>query len=110
MFFFSKLFSTSDTDESQPEQTRSQQDPSKRTALILLLGRSGSGKTFFVKTACAEQGRSVDSRSIKSTVNATSRALHLSDQRFQFIDTPGFDHPTISDVDVYTKLADYLLC
>ncbi|KAG8737706.1 hypothetical protein FRC10_007905 [Ceratobasidium sp. 414] len=90
---------------------RPQQD-SKKTALILrcisLLGRSKSGKTFFVKTACAKDER-IDSKSIKSTVEITTQAVQLADKRFQFVDTPGFGHSSMSDLDVFTKLADYLL-
>ncbi|KAF8594089.1 hypothetical protein BDV93DRAFT_529526 [Ceratobasidium sp. AG-I] len=81
----------------------------RNTASILVLGRSGSGKTFFVETACSDiepvAGRTPSSR----TTEASLSRIFISDRRFKLIDTPGFDNITTSDIHVYAQLADYLL-
>ncbi|KAG9103544.1 hypothetical protein FRC06_010029 [Ceratobasidium sp. 370] len=85
-----------------------QQDFSHKSVVILLLGRSGSGKTFFVETTCSKRGR-VDGASITRTVDVNSRNITFSKKRFKLIDTPGFDSLALSNLEAFAKLGDYLL-
>ncbi|KAG8713743.1 hypothetical protein FRC08_012873 [Ceratobasidium sp. 394] len=89
---------------------QSQRDPvDDGPVTILVLGRSGSGKTLFVKTATAEQGRVVDGTSIERTTDVASSNIVIDDVKFKIIDTPGFHNLTMSNLEAHTKLANYLL-
>ncbi|KAG8707507.1 hypothetical protein FRC09_001784, partial [Ceratobasidium sp. 395] len=80
-----------------------------KSTIILILGRSGSGKTFFIETACSAKGGLEDGISIESTTGVTSRHFEDGKNTFKLIDTPGFDNIAMSNHEAFAKLADYLL-
>ncbi|KAF8594086.1 hypothetical protein BDV93DRAFT_516062 [Ceratobasidium sp. AG-I] len=97
-----------------PEQAKPQQAVHSRsdsirqnTAPVLILGRSGSGKTSFVDAAClgAEQTAGKPSN---RTIKVVSSSVVISNQTLELIDTPGFDNIGASDVEVLVELASYL--
>ncbi|KAG8738394.1 hypothetical protein FRC10_006940 [Ceratobasidium sp. 414] len=81
----------------------------KESVRILVLGRSRSGKTLFVETALAERGYVSSSAPIGRTADVVSSAIIIDDKKFKIIDTPGFDNLAMSDLEVFMKLASYLL-
>ncbi|KAG9074991.1 hypothetical protein FRC06_010339, partial [Ceratobasidium sp. 370] len=91
------------------EPAHGQGDPVARTATVLFLGRSGSGKTTFIETACLHRRQTEDSAPIERTADVTSRYVTLDAQEFEFIDTPGFDNRAMSNYSAFTKLGRYLL-
>ncbi|QRV77730.1 50S ribosome-binding GTPase [Ceratobasidium sp. AG-Ba] len=91
----------------EPHTQSSQQNWARRYHSILLVGRSGSGKTFFVKTAY--QKATEPSVSTQHTLDISSYCLKFPHNNFKLIDTPGFDNPRMSDLEAFKKLADYLL-
>ncbi|KAF8606764.1 hypothetical protein BDV93DRAFT_553238 [Ceratobasidium sp. AG-I] len=80
---------------------------SRNAVSVLILGRSGSGKTLFVDAACsgAPQARG---RPSSKTTKAASFSTYILNQEFSLIDTPGFDSTATSDVEVFVELAGYL--
>ncbi|KAG8717677.1 hypothetical protein FRC09_013914 [Ceratobasidium sp. 395] len=57
-----------------------------------------------------KQGQSISGPpSPKPTTDVVSVRITTSKHRFKLIDTPGFDNPAISSVEIFTKLANYLL-
>ncbi|KAG8678507.1 hypothetical protein FRC08_017709, partial [Ceratobasidium sp. 394] len=88
--------------------TRTEQT-GNRTAVILLVGRCGSGKTFFAETACSDQDIDPNGASIDKTSTVVTNRITISGQRFKLVDTPGFDNPAMSNFEAFSKLAQYLL-
>ncbi|KAG9103542.1 hypothetical protein FRC06_010027, partial [Ceratobasidium sp. 370] len=91
------------------EPAHDQGDPVARTATVLLLGRSGSGKTTFIETACLHRGQTEDSAPIEPTTNVAARYVTMAGKEFELIDTPGFDNLAITNYNAFAKLAKYLL-
>ncbi|QRV77749.1 50S ribosome-binding GTPase [Ceratobasidium sp. AG-Ba] len=86
-----------------------QRGPPKEITTILVLGRSGAGKTHFIETACSTTGQVADSGSISSTTEVTSHLFKIGRKRFEFIDTPGFDNLAMDNMEVFNKIARYLM-
>ncbi|QRW06691.1 AIG1 domain-containing protein [Ceratobasidium sp. AG-Ba] len=78
---------------------------------ILVLGRVGCGKTYLVETACSNEGY-IDRSDVKrNTTVISSHRVTLQASRehhFKLIDPPGFDNMSMSNFQVFSKLADYL--
>jgi len=91
------------------EPAHGQENPVMRATSVLLLGRSGSGKTTFIETACLHHGQTKDGAQIDSTLDVGARFVAMNTQEFEFIDTPGFDNLAMSDYNAFAKLAGYLL-
>ncbi|KAG9091992.1 hypothetical protein FRC06_000298 [Ceratobasidium sp. 370] len=87
------------------------QHHTKEYVTVLVLGRSGSGKTTFVDNAFSKPkaGQSNGPPSTKPTADVVSVRITTSKHKFKLIDTPGFDNPAISSLEIFTKLANYLL-
>ncbi|KAF8685475.1 50S ribosome-binding GTPase [Rhizoctonia solani] len=75
---------------------------------LLVLGRSGSGKSFHIKNAFGKK-RSEIQHSHHNTTCAKSQSAVICGHKFRFIDTPGFDNPYMSDAEVLTEIGDYFL-
>ncbi|KAH7336797.1 hypothetical protein B0J17DRAFT_664879 [Rhizoctonia solani] len=76
----------------------------KEIATILVMGRSGSGKTQFIRSICPtpEQHKA-------KTLEVEVCSFTLSGQDFRLVDTPGFDNIDMSDTKALTKVAQYVL-
>ncbi|QRV92569.1 AIG1 domain-containing protein [Ceratobasidium sp. AG-Ba] len=78
---------------------------------ILVLGRAGCGKTYLVETACSSEGY-IDKSDVKGNTTAVSShrvTLQTSrDHHFKLIDPPGFDNMSMSNLQVFSELANYL--
>ncbi|KAG9091531.1 hypothetical protein FS749_016470 [Ceratobasidium sp. UAMH 11750] len=91
------------------ELAHSQGNPIARTARVLLLGRSGSGKSTFIETACPRRGQREGGAPVERTSDVAARRVTMNTQEFEFIDTPGFDNLTMTNYNAFAKLAKYLL-
>ncbi|CAE6421667.1 unnamed protein product [Rhizoctonia solani] len=76
----------------------------KEIATILVMGRSGSGKTQFIKTICPTL-----SEQKAKTLEVQPYPCTYYNREFRLVDTPGFDNMDISDVKALTKITQYLL-
>lgn len=86
------------------EQSRVRQ----KTVYILVVGRSGSGKTRFIRTACSNPKQSEAKSPHCGTVVVESHILSSVDKEYGLIDTPGFDNVDLSDEEIFQKIADHL--
>ncbi|CAE6460923.1 unnamed protein product [Rhizoctonia solani] len=78
--------------------------PRKEIATILVMGRSGSGKTQFIRTICSTpEGHRA------KTLEVQSYPFTLFNKDFRLVDTPGFDNVDISDIKILTKVAQHVL-
>ncbi|KDN41000.1 hypothetical protein RSAG8_07706, partial [Rhizoctonia solani AG-8 WAC10335] len=91
-----------------PEATRQRQTRDD-TIRVLVLGRSGSGKTCIIRTLCDGAERPSVGGLFEATIKPYSTLVSMSERRFELIDTPGFDNMNMSDTEVFTQIADYLL-
>ncbi|KAH7336826.1 hypothetical protein B0J17DRAFT_444685 [Rhizoctonia solani] len=83
--------------------------PRQQSAIYLLvLGRSGSGKSYHIENAFCKK-RGTFQCSYYNTTTTKSKAISISGHRFKFIDTPGFDNPCMSDTEVLAEIGDYFL-
>ncbi|CAE7125123.1 unnamed protein product [Rhizoctonia solani] len=87
----------------QPHQTRDD------TIRVLILGKSGSGKTHLLRTLCQDPKRPLAGLVCEPTREPCSNKVNMGEARLELIDTPGFDNMSMSDTEVFTKIADYLL-
>ncbi|KAG8792444.1 hypothetical protein FRC12_006091 [Ceratobasidium sp. 428] len=92
-----------------PHVVRNLQELVEHTAVILLIGRCGSGKTFFIETACSDQDFDSGVALLDKTMAVATERIVISEQRFKLIDTPGFDNPSMSNFETFSGLARYLL-
>ncbi|KAG9125790.1 hypothetical protein FRC07_006217 [Ceratobasidium sp. 392] len=93
----------------EPIQMRPQRALEVRTAIVLIIGRFGSGKTSFIETACSEQQRVTDNTLVQSTREITFHYAAIGKQSYKLIDTPGFDNPAMSNFEAWRRLANHLL-
>ncbi|CUA78557.1 putative membrane protein ycf78 [Rhizoctonia solani] len=89
-----------------PEVTR-QHQTRDNTVRILVVGRSGSGKTRLIQTLCDE--RASVRTLFKTTTKPYSTFVRMRECEFELIDTPGFDNMSMSDAEAFIQIADYLL-
>ncbi|CAE6433796.1 unnamed protein product [Rhizoctonia solani] len=75
---------------------------------LLVLGRSGSGKSYHIDNAFCKK-RSKTHYSYPKTTIAVSKPVFISGHKFRFIDTPGFDNPRMSDAEALAEIGDYFL-
>ncbi|KAJ1303487.1 hypothetical protein OPQ81_011674 [Rhizoctonia solani] len=85
-----------------PQTTR---DPVR----ILIVGPSGSGKTCTITNSYYGSTELPDSISYEATKRTEVIDLHFEEQTFELIDTPGFDNVSMSNVEVFLDIANYLL-
>ncbi|KDN33820.1 hypothetical protein RSAG8_13093, partial [Rhizoctonia solani AG-8 WAC10335] len=89
------------TDSSTQRTVRGQ-----NTIVVLVLGRSGSGKTSMIDAICSSNTSGIAPQ-YQSTAEVAAHRTQISETRFKLIDTPGFDNVGLTDVEVYTKIARY---
>ncbi|CAE6528892.1 unnamed protein product [Rhizoctonia solani] len=77
---------------------------------ILIVGPSGSGKTIWAikDTYCGSKEPMIGG-SYEATKHVLITGLRYNGQALQLIDTPGFDNIGMSDLEAFTKIAEYLL-
>ncbi|CAE6407153.1 hypothetical protein ACGC1H_005421 [Rhizoctonia solani] len=95
------------TETPAPETTRQYQRRDDNIR-ILVLGRSGSGKTRIIQTLCDNSERPVVGRLFEPTLKPYSTTVRMREHTFELIDTPGFDNMNMSDTEAYVQIAEYL--
>ncbi|EUC57428.1 AIG1 domain protein [Rhizoctonia solani AG-3 Rhs1AP] len=75
---------------------------------ILVVGPSGSGKTCTIKRSFYGPDELKDN-TLETTKHAEVTSLDYKGRTLEVIDTPGFDNISMSDVEAFTEIADYLL-
>ncbi|KAH7305112.1 hypothetical protein B0J17DRAFT_690175 [Rhizoctonia solani] len=78
--------------------------PVKEIATILVMGRSGSGKTQFIRAICP-----VPQEQMVKTLEVQAYPCTYLNREFRLVDTPGFDNMDLSDVKALMKITQYLL-
>ncbi|EUC57429.1 50S ribosome-binding GTPase [Rhizoctonia solani AG-3 Rhs1AP] len=78
----------------------------QNTIVILVVGRSGVGKTSLIDAICSTNSSGIPLR-YQSTAEVMTCRTELSETRFKLIDTPGFDNVGLNDIGVCTKIAEY---
>ncbi|KAF8160036.1 P-loop containing nucleoside triphosphate hydrolase protein [Crassisporium funariophilum] len=83
---------------------------SKNDVIIAVMGPTGSGKSTFVKIASGlDTGIGHTLQSCTSTIDIVKLSFpEYSDCDIVFVDTPGFDDTTKSDVDILHMIANWL--
>jgi len=79
--------------------------------IVLVMGPTGVGKSKLIDYATGQNAEIVDHGWQSSTAQIRSlRVAHPTDDYpVVFVDTPGFDHTSMSDMEVVTMIADWLL-
>ncbi|KAH7336824.1 hypothetical protein B0J17DRAFT_444611 [Rhizoctonia solani] len=88
------------------QRTTQRRTQSQSKVVILVVGRSGVGKTSLIDAFCRPNPSGVVPR-YQSTTEPASYRAELSETTFSLIDTPGFDNVLLSDTAVCAKIADY---
>jgi len=86
-------------------------DISQSDRIIVVMGPTGVGKSTFIECATRQDGRTVGHglRSCTKDVRAI-RSTHPADgYPVVFVDTPGFDDTSRSDVEILSMIANYLM-
>ncbi|CAE6435920.1 unnamed protein product [Rhizoctonia solani] len=78
------------------------------TINLLVLGRSGSGKSYHIDNAFRTKRTEIRD-SYRSTTTTGSKKVFISGYKFRIIDTPGFDNPCMSDAEVLAEIGDYFM-
>jgi len=74
------------------------------------MGPIGTGKSTFIKCATGEKDRTVGHGLRPGTTDIrTVKILHPPHGSVIFVDTPGFNGPSQSDVEILSMIADYLV-
>ncbi|CAE6494292.1 unnamed protein product [Rhizoctonia solani] len=83
--------------------------PSTRpgSVVILILGRSGIGKSQLISAVCPPGVNESMSHHGKTTQVTTYRSV-FSGTKYKIIDTPGFDNTELNDVEICARIIKYL--
>jgi len=86
-------------------------DFEQNNRIVLVMGPSGSGKSTFIHYATGRGSTTVGHRWKSSTTDIESVSVtHPTDGHpIIFVDTPGFDHSSMSDMEVLTMISDWLV-
>ncbi|CAE6483391.1 unnamed protein product [Rhizoctonia solani] len=98
------------------ESKATRQHPTRdNTVRVLILGRSGSGKTHASSILLQTLGHNSERSPAGVVCEATREPCSINvsigsgEVELELIDTPGFDNMGMSDTEVFTKITDYLL-
>lgn len=77
---------------------------------ILVVGRSGSGKSHFINSVCSDPEQCGTCHLDQGTLGVKSHRTPIppSGKKFKLIDTPGFHNINLSDTEVFCRIAEYL--
>lgn len=95
---------------------RSPEQFGSKDIVIMLLGRTGAGKSSFFDKLFpgpqAREGQGLDSctKDVESAVaaNVTGKYSRIQNHRVVIVDTPGFDDTFVEDIDTLRKVAAWL--
>ncbi|KAJ1303484.1 hypothetical protein OPQ81_011671 [Rhizoctonia solani] len=93
-------------DRSATRRSVQRQIQGQKSITILVMGRSGSGKTSLIDAVCSSNTSGITPRHKVTTKTITYRT-ELSGMVFKLIDTPGFDNVGLSDLEVCVNIAEY---
>jgi len=87
------------------------QSVSKDDNIVVLMGPTGSGKSTFIECATRQDGRTVGHklRSFTSEIRTVRITHPKNNRKVVFVDTPGFDDTTKTDVEILSMIADWLV-
>jgi len=87
------------------------QPVSKDDNIVVLMGPTGSGKSTFIECATRQDGQTVGHklRSFTSEIRTVRITHPKNNRKVVFVDTPGFDDTTKTDVEILSMIADWLV-
>jgi len=79
--------------------------------IVLVMGPTGAGKSTLIDIATNQRAQTGDHswESSKAEIRSVKAAHPTEGYPVVFVDTPGFDHTSMSDMEVVTMIADWLL-
>ncbi|CAE6431654.1 unnamed protein product, partial [Rhizoctonia solani] len=94
-------------DLGQPLTGRLGQQTQQGPVVVLVLGRSGTGKSYLINAAsCTEPNQSIGEHAMTTKVK-TYRTT-FSGVNYRLIDTPGFDNMGLDDVEICARIVKHL--
>ncbi|QRW20328.1 50S ribosome-binding GTPase [Rhizoctonia solani] len=110
MFEFLGLGSTKKAqpyDLGQPLTGRFGQQARRGPVVVLVLGRSGAGKSYLIDAvSCTEPNQPIGRHAI--TTKMKTHLASFSGVNYQLIDTPGFDNMKLDDIEICARLVKHL--
>lgn len=83
----------------------------QQDSVVVVMGPTGTGKSTFIERATRQGGHNIGHklRSVATDIRVV-RTMHPTDHHpVVFVDTPGFNGPSPSDVDILQMIADFLV-
>jgi len=79
-------------------------------SIVVVMGPTGTGKSTFIERATRQESGTVGHKLRTCTTDIRSvNIIHPENGRsVVFVDTPGFDGPSMSDVQILSMIADFL--
>ncbi|KAG8757894.1 hypothetical protein FRC14_001244 [Serendipita sp. 396] len=79
--------------------------------IVAVMGLTGSGKTSFIAKACSQDDIHINTslRSESPNIQTFTARHPKTNQRVVFVDTPGFDDTSSSDVETLTQISSWFL-
>jgi len=86
------------------------QTVSAQIRIVVVMGPTGTGKSTFIKCATGQDSQTI-SHSLRSGTEDVRavRAKHPDGSSVVFVDTPGFNGPSQSDVEILSMITDFLM-